>query len=359
MFCGAFEVPIKSPGSGRGQLEITYLEIWGGKKPSSQPAASKGIPKSNTIRGQMMIALEDQDPGYVIEDDETQTPSDYSTEGDSDDDIQAEDSILVTKKKKGRGRYTGKKLDIKTEGGKKALDIEMPHDIERVVGTNARDVANFLCYVVRTISLNIRGNDERFESVCVATMRRMFMLWKNRLHKHYKSFSNDKERLKNTPDDLRGEPKKTPRTLRKESKSTPLEMLADPVTGEKPTADIIWFRQHARKNADGQLEYNNEESKRVGKGLTKGARAADIMQQQHHEEVSELKGINPQLQEMIAIMQAERDEREANEAIREKRLRVDLEKQIREDLQEALRAQAPSFESFQLTETQPPDNNNK
>ncbi|OMO85703.1 hypothetical protein COLO4_21469 [Corchorus olitorius] len=354
---------IEYSGTKRASQSSASKIMRGGKKPSSQPTASKGIPKSNTIRRQMMIALEDQDPDYVIEDDETQTPSDYSTEGDSDDDTQAENSILVTssEKKKGRGRYTGKKLDIKTEGGKKTLDIEMPPDIERAVGANARDVANFIGYVVRTYApielgswkpafeakgekmlneikhkFKYPGNDERFESFCVATMRRMFRLWKNRLHKHYKSFSNDKERLKNTPDNLSPEQWKACIALFGSEK-----FKVDPVTGEKPTANIIWFEQHARKNADGKMEYNDEESKRVGlvqkneeervvqttqeqmlvqvlgatsgyrpgfgygkKGLTKAAHATEIMQQQHREKISELMGINTKLEEMIAKMQA-------------------------------------------------------
>ncbi|OMO51239.1 hypothetical protein CCACVL1_29914 [Corchorus capsularis] len=201
----------------------------------------------------MMIELEEQDLDYVIEDDETQSPSDYSTEGDNDNDIQAEDSILVTSS-------------------------------ERVVGTNPRDVANFIGYVVRTYAsielgswkpafeakgekildeikdkFKYPGNDERFESFYVATMRRMFRLWKNRLHKHYKSFSNDKERLKNTPDDLSPEQWKACIALFGSEK-----YKVDPVTGEKPIADIIWFQQHARKNADGQMEYNNEDFKRIG-----------------------------------------------------------------------------------------------
>nr|XP_018629781.1 uncharacterized protein LOC108946910 [Nicotiana tomentosiformis] len=58
-------------------------------------------------------------------------------------------AISSSSKKRGRGKYKSKSLDIKTKYGGK-IKIMIPYDIDRAVGSRARDIVNYCGLIMRS-----------------------------------------------------------------------------------------------------------------------------------------------------------------------------------------------------------------
>ncbi|KNA02835.1 hypothetical protein SOVF_214900, partial [Spinacia oleracea] len=131
-----------------------------------------------------------------------------------------------------RGKYKSYVVDMKIKGKGSKLTIEIPDEIDRAIGENARHLVNECGRIVRTKApLHVKSWKEAFSiagesmwkeiqdkfqivdssqelkmyAFVVDTMQRLYRLWKCRLHYYYKSpkcGKTDDERLKNPPPDL-------------------------------------------------------------------------------------------------------------------------------------------------------------
>ncbi|XP_038698633.1 uncharacterized protein LOC119996164 [Tripterygium wilfordii] len=224
-----------------------------------------------------------------------------------------------------RGKYKCLNLDLKTKGGK--LEIVMPDDIQRAVGKNSRDVVNFCGYIVRSMAplfvekegkmmdakwedivgtigelmwtqvkekfMVAEGKQYKFQAFVIDTMRRLYRIWKHRLHEMYKRFETDEERLENVPSDVKSEDWKllieyfssekfqkisqrnaanraklvTKHTCGTRSFTEVEESMRDPISGKKPPPDEIWLKQHTKKSKEGELQWSDPISKEVHEKL--------------------------------------------------------------------------------------------
>ncbi|KAF5744017.1 hypothetical protein HS088_TW08G00605 [Tripterygium wilfordii] len=203
----------------------------------------------------------------------------------------------------------------------------MPDDIQRAVGKNSRDVVNFCGYIVRSMAplfvekegkmmdarwedivgtigelmwtqvkekfIVAEGKQYKFQAFVIDTMRRLYRIWKHRLHDTYKRFQTDEERLENVPSDVKSEDWKllieyfrsekfqkisqrntanraklvTKYTCGTRSFAEVEESMRDPISGKRPPPDEIWLRQHTKKSKEGELQWSDPISKEVHEKL--------------------------------------------------------------------------------------------
>ncbi|KAM3340304.1 hypothetical protein P3S68_030174 [Capsicum galapagoense] len=161
----------------------------------------------------------------------------------------------------------------------------IPDDIDRAVGSGARDIVNYCGFIMRTtisfrdgnwqkIVLNhgeamwLRVRDKfevrnglpkhKLQGFVISTMKRLFRTWKAQLHVIYSSYDNDKDRLSHRPEDVELDDWKH----LVEYFGTN-EFKRDPLTGEKETPDKIWEIQHTRKNVNGELVWLDPQSEQI------------------------------------------------------------------------------------------------
>ncbi|KAF3665891.1 putative formin-like protein 3-like [Capsicum annuum] len=152
----------------------------------------------------------------------------------------------------------------------------IPDDIDRAVGSGARDIVNYCGFIMRTtisfqdenwqkivlkhgeaIWLRVRDKFEvqnrlaehKLQGFVISTMQRLFRTWKARLHVIYSSYDNDKDRLSHQPEDVELDDWKH----LVEYFGTD-EFKRNPLTREKEMPDKIWEIQHTRKNVNGERE---------------------------------------------------------------------------------------------------------
>ncbi|KAH0718974.1 hypothetical protein KY285_015005 [Solanum tuberosum] len=138
------------------------------------------------------------------------------------------DSFLQHYKKKGRESYKSMKVAMKTKYGGKII-VDIPDDIDRVLGERARDIVNYYGLVVRTTVSFLDGDwptifakhgqtmwlkvKDKFEvgkgrqesvlqAFAISTTQRLFRAWKTRLLKEYLLYNTDEERLSHRPESV-------------------------------------------------------------------------------------------------------------------------------------------------------------
>ncbi|KAM3238742.1 hypothetical protein P3L10_013775 [Capsicum annuum] len=183
----------------------------------------------------------------------------------------------------------------------------IPDDIDRAVGSGARDIVNYCGFIMRTtisfqdenwqkivlkhgeaIWLRVRDKFEvqnrlaehKLQGFVISTMQRLFRTWKARLHVIYSSYDNDKDRLSHQPEDVElddwkhlveyfgtdefkfvserikrnREKQITKHSCGTRSFAEVEESMRNPLTREKEMPDKIWEIQHTRKNVNGERE---------------------------------------------------------------------------------------------------------
>ncbi|WMV33229.1 hypothetical protein MTR67_026614 [Solanum verrucosum] len=131
-------------------------------------------------------------------------------------------------RKRGRGKYKSKTVDIKIKYGRK-IKVIIPNDIDRAVGSGARDIVNYSGLIMRS-SISFRdGNwqkiilkhgeamwykvkdkfevcdglrEHKLQGFVISTMQRLFRAWKARLHNCYYAYSTDDDKLSHRPEDV-------------------------------------------------------------------------------------------------------------------------------------------------------------
>ncbi|KAH0669665.1 hypothetical protein KY285_023833 [Solanum tuberosum] len=218
-------------------------------------------------------------------------------------------------RKRGRGKYKSKTVDIKTKYGGK-IKVIIPDDIDRAVGSGARDIVNYAGLIMRS---NISFQDGNWQNIVskhgeamwykvkdkfevsgglrahklqgfvISTMQRLFRAWKARLHNHYCAYSMDEDRLSNRPEDVELEDWKylvkyfgsekfkvisernknnrekqiTKHSCGTRSFAEVEEATRDPLSGEKDSPDKVWEIQHTRKSASGERVWLDPQSQQI------------------------------------------------------------------------------------------------
>ncbi|OMO65600.1 Transposase, Ptta/En/Spm, plant [Corchorus capsularis] len=354
----------------------------------AQTESSKGCPagekrKSFPLRENSELVQE-------YDSDSTQSPdeSDDGYGSEDDHDMITNSELPDHCEKNGRGQYSGKRLDLKTQGGTVKLTelFECPTD------------------------------ERRFDEYCKIAMRNMYTAWRNRLHTIYKSYASAEKARENLPQGLKqhqwdslielvfedeefkkvsernsanAKKRKQVHTTGNNSFAEFEDRLVHPETGLLPRADDIWFNEHSRKNKDGEMVWSDDYSKGIGEkmksliddpsqevprtrdeihigvmggrsgysrgfgygkqGLIKGTRASRSLLQQRDQEIE-------QLREKMADMEAKQEEKEARAQERieelEKRHAERLENMHAEILSKLPTNWINDFPSFQMTPTQ-------
>ncbi|KAM3202239.1 hypothetical protein P3L10_029863 [Capsicum annuum] len=135
-------------------------------------------------------------------------------------------------KRKGRGKYKSKTVDykIKHEG---KIKIMIPDDIDRAVGSEARDIVNYSGWIMRT---TISFRDGNWQKIVLKNGEAMWLRvrdvelddWKHLVE----YFGSD-------------------------------ELKRNPLTGEKETPDKIWEIQHTHKNVNGERVWLDPQSEEI------------------------------------------------------------------------------------------------
>ncbi|OMO79303.1 Transposase, Ptta/En/Spm, plant [Corchorus olitorius] len=286
----------------------------------TQTESSKGCPagekrKSFPLRENSELVQE-------YDSDSTQSPDESDDEYGSEDDhdMTTPSDLPDHREKNGRGQYMGKRLDLKTQAGTVKLTVRLASDRLRPVGPNARDLANYCGYTVRTFApidaknweeayrssgeemlnaikelFECPTDERRFDECCKLTMGRLYTGWRNRLHMIYKSFASAEEASENPPDGLtqhqwvsliesvfedaefkkvsernssNAKKRKQVHTTGNKSFAEFEDDLLDPETGLLPRADKIWFLEHSRKNKDEEVVWSDNYSKEIGEKMT-------------------------------------------------------------------------------------------
>nr|XP_009774923.1 PREDICTED: uncharacterized protein LOC104224899 isoform X3 [Nicotiana sylvestris] len=228
-------------------------------------------------------------------------------------------AISSSNKKRGRGRgrgkYKSKSLEVKTKCGGK-IKITIPDDIDRVVGSGARDIVNYCSLIMRSTISFQNGNwqkivlkygevmwlkvkdkfevcsglrEHRFQAFVISTMQRLFRAWKARLSIMYSKYNTNEERLSHRPEDVEledwkyliryfGSPKfKVASERNKRNRDHQIikhtygtksfaeveESTRNPITGELDTPDKVWEIQHTRKDGRGELVWLDSQSQQI------------------------------------------------------------------------------------------------
>ncbi|XP_049359539.1 uncharacterized protein LOC125824234 [Solanum verrucosum] len=234
-------------------------------------------------------------------------------------------------RKRGRGKYKSKTVDIKTKCGGK-IKVIIPDDIDRAVGSRARDIVNYAGLIMRNSISFQDGNwqnivskhgetmwykvKDKFEvsgglrahklqGFVISTMQRLFRAWKARLHNHYCAYSTDEDRLSNRPEDVELEDWKylvkyfgsekfkvisernknnrekqiTKHSCGTRSFAEVEESTRDPISGELDSPDKVWEIQHTRKSASGERVWLDPQSQQIHSQLKQ------LVVQQESEEI--------------------------------------------------------------------------
>ncbi|KAM3270551.1 hypothetical protein P3S67_028753 [Capsicum chacoense] len=189
-------------------------------------------------------------------------------------------------------------------------------DIDRAVGSGARDIVNYCGWTMRTTVSFRDGNwqkivlkygeamwyrvkdkfevqngllEHKLQGFVVSTMQRWFRAWKARLHVIYSRYSNDKDRLSHRPKDVELDDWKhlvkyfgsdkfkvvSERNKRKREKQITKHCCGsrsfaevegytrNPLIGEKDTPDKIREIQHTRKNVNGERVWLDPKSEQI------------------------------------------------------------------------------------------------
>ncbi|KAG5606358.1 hypothetical protein H5410_027850 [Solanum commersonii] len=131
-------------------------------------------------------------------------------------------------RKRGRGKYKSKTVDIKTKYGGK-IKVINPDDIDRAVGSGSRDIVNYAGLIMRSSisfqdgnwqnivskhgeamwykvkdKLEVSGGlrAHKLRGIGISTMQRLFRAWKARLHNHYCAYSTHEYIFFNRPEDV-------------------------------------------------------------------------------------------------------------------------------------------------------------
>ncbi|KAH0761318.1 hypothetical protein KY290_017391 [Solanum tuberosum] len=184
-------------------------------------------------------------------------------------------TVSHVNRKRGTGKYKSKFVDITTKYGGK-IKVIIPHDIDRAVGSGARDIVNYSGLIMRS-SISFRDENwqkiilkhgeamwykvkDKFE-VCdglkehklqgfvISTMQRLFRAWKARLHKFYSAYSTDEDRLSHRPEDVELEDWKY--------------LVKEILNREKKTHQIKFGRFNTRKNTNGEREWLDPQSQQI------------------------------------------------------------------------------------------------
>ncbi|XP_055823896.1 uncharacterized protein LOC129892342 [Solanum dulcamara] len=175
-------------------------------------------------------------------------------------------------------------VDIKTMYGGK-INIIILDDIDRAVGSGARDIVNY-CGLIMRSSISFRdGNwqkivlkhgeamwykvkdkfefcgglrEHKLQGFVISTMQRLFRAWKARLHNSYSAYDTDEERLSHRPEDVELEDWKY---LVKYFGSE--KFKRNPESGEKDTPDKVWEIQHIRKKDNGERVWLDPQSQQI------------------------------------------------------------------------------------------------
>ncbi|KAH0671312.1 hypothetical protein KY285_024073 [Solanum tuberosum] len=210
-------------------------------------------------------------------------------------------------RKRRRGKYKSKTVDIKTKYGGK-INVIIPDDIDRTNIISKHGEA--MWYKVKDKFEDSSGlRAHKLQDFVISTMQRLFRAWKARLHNHYCAYSTDENRLSNRPEDVELEDWKY---LVKYFGSE--KFKRDPLSGEKDSLDKVWEIQHTR--------YVH------GKGYgKKPPKKAQI--QQADIEASVSSAMESMRQEMQADMERKLQEEREHMA-------ADLKRGIEEDLQKKM-----------------------
>ncbi|XP_060216626.1 uncharacterized protein LOC132644087 [Lycium barbarum] len=218
-------------------------------------------------------------------------------------------------KKRGRGKYKSKTVDIKTKYGGK-ITIMIPDDIDRAVGSGARDIVNYSGLIMRTyisfregkwqnivlkygeaMWLQVQNKFEvcgglrehKLQGFVISSMQRLVRAWKAQLHTDYLRYSTDEDRLSHRPEDVQLEDWKylvkyfgseefkvvSERNKRNRAKQITKhacgtrsfaeveESTRDPVSAEKDKPDKVWEIQHTRKNVNGERVWLDSKSQQI------------------------------------------------------------------------------------------------
>ncbi|OMO57894.1 hypothetical protein CCACVL1_25660 [Corchorus capsularis] len=304
--------------------------------------------------------------------DSTQSPdnSDGGYGSEDDHDMITNSELPDHREKNGRGQYSGKRLDLKTQGGTVKLTVRLASDRLRPVSATAQDIANYIGFIVKTgAPVDAKNWEEAYRS----SGEEMLIAIKKVSERNS---GNAKKR-------------KQVHTTGNKSFAEFKDCLLDPETGLLPRADDIWFQEHSRKNKDGEMVWSDDYSKEIGEkmkssiddpsqevprsrdeihigpmggrsgycrgfgygkqGLIKGTRASRSLLQQRNQEIEELR-------ENMADMEAKHEEKEARTQERieelEKRHVEQLENMCAEILSKLLTNWTNDFPSFQMTPTQ-------
>ncbi|PHT93387.1 hypothetical protein T459_01269 [Capsicum annuum] len=161
----------------------------------------------------------------------------------------------------------------------------IPDDINRAVGSGARDIVNYCGFIMRTTISFRDGNwqkivlkhgeamwlrvrdkfevrnalpEHKLQGFMISTMQRLFRTWKARLHVIYSSYENEKDRLSHRPKDVELDDW----NHLVEYFGTD-EFKRNPLTGENETPDKIWEIKHTRNNVNGERVWLDPQSEQI------------------------------------------------------------------------------------------------
>ncbi|KAM3264290.1 hypothetical protein P3L10_001284 [Capsicum annuum] len=161
----------------------------------------------------------------------------------------------------------------------------IPDDINRAVGSGARDIVNYCGFIMRTTISFRDGNwqkivlkhgeamwlrvrdkfevrnalpEHKLQGFMISTMQRLFRTWKARLHVIYSSYENEKDRLSHRPKDVELDDW----NHLVEYFGTD-EFKRNPLTGENETPDKIWEIKHTRNNVNGEHVWLDPQSEQI------------------------------------------------------------------------------------------------
>ncbi|KAL2899136.1 Glutamate receptor ionotropic NMDA 2D [Bienertia sinuspersici] len=191
-----------------------------------------------------------------------------------------------TRGKGNRGKYKSYVVDMKIKGKGSKLTIEIPDEIDRAIGENARHLLNECGRIVRTRApLNVKNWQEAFsvagdsmwketqdkfqivESSCSLKMYEFVVDTMQRLYSP-KCGKTDQERENNPPPDLPIEQwkycikrfgfdefKRVIHTTGNLAFAEVEDILTKENNNVKPSTDVVWLIEHTRKNTEGELEW--------------------------------------------------------------------------------------------------------
>ncbi|KAM3303290.1 hypothetical protein P3S67_014320 [Capsicum chacoense] len=152
-------------------------------------------------------------------------------------------------KRKGRGKYKSKTVDykIKHEG---KIKIMIPDDIDKAVGSGARDIVNYSGWIMRT---TISFRDGNWQKIVLKNGEAMWLRVRNKFevrnglpeHK-LQGFDIELDDWKHLVEYFGSD-----------------EFKRNPLTGEKKTPDKIWEIQHTHKNVNGERVWLDPQSEEI------------------------------------------------------------------------------------------------